>query len=44
MAGTMGMPEVFYGQNKFFLACPAKNFLLDICNIKSVAGSAFKAR
>jgi hypothetical protein len=40
----MGMPEVFYGANHCYFACPEKNFILDICNVASISYSAFAKR
>lgn len=38
------MPDVFYGQNHLYIACPSKNFFMDFCPIQSVSYSSFAKR
>jgi len=33
MVSTMGLPEVFYGNNHFYAVLPSKNILVEFCGI-----------
>ena len=41
---TMGLPEVFYGNNHLYLAKPEHNFLLEICPIDACSFSSYAKR
>ena len=41
---TMGMPEVFYGNNHLYLAKPEHNFLLEICPKEAISFSSYAKR
>ena len=38
------LPEVFYGKNLFFCTMPARNLIVEISPIDSIALSGFKRR
>lgn len=39
--GTMGMPEVFYGFNRLYIANSAKDILLEFAPIEALSLAAF---
>lgn len=42
--GTMGLPEVFYGNNHFFVCKPDRNFILRIDPVASISLAGFANR
>ena len=42
--GTMGLPEVFYGNNHLFVCNPERNFILRIDPVASVSLASFTNR
>ena len=41
---TMGLPEVFYGNNHVYLAKPEFNFLLEVCPVDAISYSSYAKR
>lgn len=41
---TMGLPEIFYGNNHLYMAKPENNFLLEISAVDSLSFSSFSTR
>mmetsp|Transcript_40678 Transcript_40678/g.29950 ORF Transcript_40678/g.29950 Transcript_40678/m.29950 type:complete len:86 (+) Transcript_40678:85-342(+) len=42
--GTMTMPEVFYGQNRLYMALPERNFLYEVAPVPALSLSSFAKR
>ena len=41
---TMGLPEVFYGNNHLFLVKPESNFLLEVSALDSISYTSYAKR
>lgn len=41
---TMGLPEVFYGNNHLLLCKPNNNFMVEICAVDAVSFSSYAKR
>ena len=41
---TMGLPEVFYGNNHLYVSRPDSNFLLEISAVDAISQSSFAKR
>ena len=38
------LPEVFYGQNRFYAAFPDGNLLIEFCPIETISFSSYEKR
>lgn len=41
---TMGLPEVFYGNNHLYLTKPACNFMVEVCPVDAIGQSSYAKR
>lgn len=41
---TMGLPEIFYGNNHLYIARPEFNFLLEVSAIDSISFASYAKR